>query len=299
MSDKTEKSTLKEYEGQFPEWNAKLIADTANYLYEKKQKEQLFYPIWTKEAMAGDPAKQTTGIAAFPLQKKAKFVLICPGGGYGAVCSLLEGYPLARKLNDMGYAAFVLRYRVGEDAIFPNPLEDVAAAIRFILQHALEFNLDTDDYCMMGFSAGAHLVGCFGLKEVGYGKYDVPKPETVVLGYPWITLNDTTPPTVKARSRILGEERQHDAEQIHKYSIDENVTEDYPSAFVFQCDGDKAVSIENALLMVSALRRHGVPCGFEVFHYPTHALRESMEDYPKLWWKRAVAFWEERYQKND
>lgn len=299
ISEEFAKTTLLEYEKSYSEWNAKFIKDSANYMYQKREHEQVFYPIWSEEEINKDSSKRETGLAAFPLEKKSKFALICPGGGYGAVCSLMEGYPLAKRFNDMGYAAFVVRYRVGENARFPNPLDDLAAALSYILEHAETFHLDVEDYCLVGFSAGAHLSGCFCLKDVGYGNYNLPKPGTVVLGYPWLSLNDTTKATVNGRKRILGEDLCEDAVLIRKYSVAENVTEEYPPAYIWQCDGDPAVSVDNSANMVIALKKNGVPYAYEMFHYPTHGLREAAEDYPKMWWKRAIHFWEERYKKND
>ena len=34
--------------------------------------------------------------------KRHPFAVVCPGGGYGKVCSYVEGVPLARRLNKLG-----------------------------------------------------------------------------------------------------------------------------------------------------------------------------------------------------
>src|SRR5262245_22478963 len=39
-------------------------------------------------------------------------IVICPGGGYGIVAAGHEGYDVAKKFNEMGIAAFVLKYRL-------------------------------------------------------------------------------------------------------------------------------------------------------------------------------------------
>lgn len=66
----------------------------------------------------------------------------------------MEGFPIAQELNRLGYAAFVLQYRTGEYAQQPAPQEDIARAVQFILDHGDEFQVDTDSYAVMGFSAG-------------------------------------------------------------------------------------------------------------------------------------------------
>src|SRR5678815_1728356 len=49
------------------------------------------------------PAGRGTGAA----------VIVCPGGGYGALAMDKEGNDIARWLNSLGVAAFVLKYRLG------------------------------------------------------------------------------------------------------------------------------------------------------------------------------------------
>src|SRR5688500_11268850 len=39
-------------------------------------------------------------------------VVICPGGGYRILAADHEGHAVARKFNEMGVAAFVLKYRL-------------------------------------------------------------------------------------------------------------------------------------------------------------------------------------------
>lgn len=94
--------------------------------------------------------------------KTHPFAVICPGGGYSMVCNFLEGEPYAKKLNAMGYHAIVVYYRVKQKARFPAPQEDLAWAIREILDHAETWNLDTENYSVWGSSAGGHLAASFG-----------------------------------------------------------------------------------------------------------------------------------------
>ena len=39
-------------------------------------------------------------------------VIICPGGGYARLAIDSEGYDVAKRLNEMGVTAFVLKYRL-------------------------------------------------------------------------------------------------------------------------------------------------------------------------------------------
>lgn len=113
--------------------NPQTTADALNEMRKRIQNgECLFYPLKEKD----------TGIYPFIIGDNKPFVLILPGGGYGDVCSLIEGYTVAIQLNKLGYNAFIGMYRVGKDAHYPNPQDDVANMIHFILDHAKEMHVD-------------------------------------------------------------------------------------------------------------------------------------------------------------
>ena len=47
-------------------------------------------------------------------------VVICPGGGYAALAIDHEGKDVAKALNEMGIAAFVLKYRLPDSSCMTN-----------------------------------------------------------------------------------------------------------------------------------------------------------------------------------
>jgi acetyl esterase/lipase len=49
-------------------------------------------------------------------QPNGTAVIICPGGGYGILAIDHEGYQVAKRFNEMGVTAFVLKYRLPNDA---------------------------------------------------------------------------------------------------------------------------------------------------------------------------------------
>jgi len=105
-------------------------------------------------------------ITAFlPPKEKANgaAVLICPGGGHRELVYNSEGVEPARYLNNLGVAAFVLKYRLARQTNSPyslqkHPREDVQRAMRLIRSRATEWNLDTNRIGIMGFSAGGEVV---------------------------------------------------------------------------------------------------------------------------------------------
>lgn len=120
------------------------------------------------------PHGQATGTA----------VIIAPGGGHRYVVVDLEGELVAKKLNAMGIAAFVLRYRLARAdgstyKVENESLADMHQAIRIVRQRAAEWNLNADCVGIMGFSAGGHLAA------LAENKFDAgTRPAFAVLGYP-------------------------------------------------------------------------------------------------------------------
>ena len=81
-------------------------------------------------------------------------VLICPGGGYNIIEIDKEGYKVARKLQQLGIAGIVLKYRHYD--VFA-ARDDGQRAMRFIRSKAKDWGVDPNAIGMGGFSAGGHL----------------------------------------------------------------------------------------------------------------------------------------------
>ena len=90
-------------------------------------------------------------------------VIVVPGGGYGCVTSDgadYEGKSPALELNERGFSAFVLHYRVNPYR-HPLPLLDMQRAVRFIRKNADELGVDPERIAAVGFSAGAYEIAGF------------------------------------------------------------------------------------------------------------------------------------------
>lgn len=222
--------------------------------------------------------------------KKHPFAVICPGGGYSMVCSFVEGMPFARRLNEMGYHAFVVYYRVKDKARFPAPQDDLARAVREIHAHAEEWNLDTQGYSVWGASAGGHLAASFGTASMGYVKYQLPKPAAMVLTYPVITMTELT--HAGTRDNLLG--KNPTREQIIQTSVEQQVTEVYPPAFIWCGDGDKTVPPDNSRRMAAALKEKNIPCELREYPGVDHGVGLGEGLCCEDWIEHAVAFWEEQ-----
>lgn len=149
------------------------------------------YPIYDFDEVRIRRKRGVAKISVFPNDtgKKTRAVIVCPGGGYAHLCTDTEGFPIAARLNELGYTAFVLDYRAGLNCSSHAPMHDLARAVRFISDHADEFNVTMEDYILVGFSAGGNLCGVFGTEKYGYARYNAKKPGALILGYPWTNVN--------------------------------------------------------------------------------------------------------------
>lgn len=91
------------------------------------------------------------GEGPFPL------IVFVHGGGWVSGNKRENTMPGVFKLPSQGYAVACVEYRLVPDVRWPEPLEDVRAAIRFLRAHAAEYNLNAENIALMGNSAGGHL----------------------------------------------------------------------------------------------------------------------------------------------
>ena len=99
---------------------------------------------------------------------KAKAVgtamIVAPGGGYRTLMMSYEGVDVAKRFNQMGIDAFVLKYRTTYVGTGDNPQAgqnvramadaDGQQAVRLVRQHAAEYGVEPTRVGMIGFSAG-------------------------------------------------------------------------------------------------------------------------------------------------
>jgi acetyl esterase/lipase len=90
-------------------------------------------------------------------------VVVCPGGGFMNIVYDGEGKNVAKYLNSIGVAAFVLKYRLFRQENSPykaeHPRQDIFRAMRLVKSMAKTFNIDTARLGVMGFSAGGEVAG--------------------------------------------------------------------------------------------------------------------------------------------
>ncbi|RYY20193.1 MAG: alpha/beta hydrolase [Chitinophagaceae bacterium] len=207
------------------------------------------------------PAKETaTGEA----------VIIYPGGGYGILAIAHEGYDVAKRFNEAGIAAFVVKYRLPDDSITADrktaPIQDAQRAIQIVRENATRWNIKTNKIGIMGFSAGGHLASTAGTH---FQKAYIPnpnrtslRPDFMILVYPVISFSDSIGHQ-GSKNNLLG--KNADKKLVDEYSNEKHVTDKTPRTFLVHAKDDKGVPFANSTIFADQLKKHRVPV--EIYLY--------------------------------
>lgn len=212
------------------------------------------------------------------MMKKRPMVVICPGGGYEHV-SDREGEPLAVRFLAMGFHVAVLRYSVAP-AVFPTALVELAHSMKLIHDYADEWNVDEEKIFVLGCSAGGHLAASLGvywqeewLETLSGVKKEWLRPAGMILCYPVITSGEFAH-RGSFNMLIKGQESE---ELLDKLSLEKHVTEQVPETFIWHTGCDASVPVENSLMFVSELHKHGVSVEFHMYPVGIHGLSTADE----------------------
>lgn len=210
-----------------------------------------------------------------PRKPDGSAVLIATGGNYIRVVVDKEGFETARRLNEAGVTAFVLRYRLPCEGWTPDaPLQDAQRAMRIIRARAAHFGVDPSRVGVLGFSAGGHVAASLATchaqevyKPVDADDAQSARPDFQGLFYPIVTM---LPPHAfaGARDAALGKNPSH--VQMERYSRERCVDTQTPPAFLLTAKNDDVVPAANTTLMYDALCAAGIPAELHLFESGGH-----------------------------
>lgn len=214
-------------------------------------------------------------------------VIICPGGGYHINAMKHEGTDVAKKLNEWGVAAFVLKYRIPNDETMVNkeigPLQDAQQAIRVVRENAVKWNVDPGKIGVMGFSAGGHLAATaathFNKPVIGAGNVNL-RPDFLILGYPVISFMDNIGHT-GSRDNLLG--KSPSKEKILEYSNEYQVTPETPPTFLIHAGDDKGVMPANSIVFYESLLKNKVPAELHIYERGGHGFGMDNPTTDEMW----------------
>ncbi len=292
-------------------WNEDNIAYGLTRLAEiSNTYSQYVYRIYPEEEIKLQRNKRDAAVIYFPAKKASKlkegspYIIVIAGGGFKNVCTVLESFPVAAKLNDLGYTAFVFNYRVGGVGVLPRPIDDLAQAIRFINAHEKHFQITGNNYVVCGFSAGGTITALWGTVNHGYKNYQLPKPKALIPVYAGINsnyygnsimFNDVDPQISKKKKSYFFRKAfgTTNPNKIAEYNVDEHIDNEYPPCYLCCCKDDPLVSWRNSLILQNKLNDLNIPVEFELGESGGHGYGLGNHVSVKGWVERAMKFIEQ------
>lgn len=262
--------------------------------WQKKKKIAKIMPpnkaLYSEEEIKPGNAKGRVWIRPYCLNHKAPAVIVCPGGAYQRVSMSNEGEPIALELNRQGFHAFILNYRVGRDARYPAPMEDLARAICWIKAQT-QFEVDETRVTLWGASAAGHLCAYFGARYDAFdniyeGSSYSLRPHSIVLSYPVVSMLQET--HACSRNTLLG--RGASREERRDKSADLLVTPSYPPTFLWHCEDDTCVPVSNSVRLAAALKENGVPYRYCQYPRGGHGIGLGKGTSAESWFCEAINF---------
>lgn len=204
------------------------------------------------------PADKATGAA----------VIVLPGGGHKMLVIHPEGTDVAKVLNPMGVAVFVLKYRLSQEEGSPYSIDharqDAVRAVRLVRSRAAAFGVDPKKIGLMGFSGGGEIVDLA-----------VYSP----------TAKD---PKVDAVDQVSGRPDFQVLIYPGPVGLPERIPADAPPAFILAADDDACCSAPPVELLAK-FRAAKVPVEFHLFQSGGHAFNMGFRTE-----KAAIKVWPER-----
>lgn len=279
-------TTLRDLNKRSPDWLVQDMADGFQHLLDTGAR---CIRLYNDAERTADTSLEGVMLFEFPLDKPAPFVVLCAGGAYAGVASMVEAFPSARRFNELGCAAFVLQYRAGVAGGKEKPLDDLARAVKYVLDNSERLNVLQEGYAVGGYSAGGHLAATFGTEQLGWKKYSLPSPAAMLLSYPVITMG---PDGHELSRKLYLQEKFDEPDAWKSYSPDLLATPVYPPSYIWHCENDWEVTPEyNAVRMEKSLRAAAVKCIRESFPGKSHGWGRAGGTSADLWIDHAIEFW--------
>ena len=214
------------------------------------------------------PAEQPNGAA----------VIVCPGGGYWFLSTHNEDTGVCAWLNKLGVTAVLLRYRTptSDEAIpYRYPVQDLQRSLGLVRAHAKEWNIDPKRVGVIGFSAGANLVGHASWdraartypQKPGVDDARGPNFTIFVYGGGFLEKEDKT-----------------------KFREGFSVPADAPPCFFVVAHNDGANPLEAAKLYIE-YKRQNLPAELHVYAQGGHGFGTRQTKFPVDGWTRNAGEW--------
>lgn len=231
------------------------------------------------------------------------FALIIPGGGFARQWTLIEGFAIAARLNEMGLPAFVLLYRTAKKGVLSMAIDDMHRAISYILKNASAFGVSNTSYIMGGFSAGATLAATMATDNLGWRTSGLLKPQMIFIGYlaqkMQLFYDAYVNPKDSAEKENVGTflsrliEGEITPEILTKYTIEDHLSKEIcPPLFFTANEDDPVVSFEHSYSLYQRATSLGIETDSRFGKTGGHSYGIGRGLEADGWLLQAIYFWQ-------
>lgn len=160
---------------------------------------------------------------------------------------------------EKGYAVALVDYRYWPEAFFPQQIQDVKAAIRFLRANAQTYNLKTDSIALWGESAGGLIADMVGLtngnpnyEDLSMGNAEYSSEVQAVVS--WYAITDMTTSGNSIYANALMGSKAGNTVSLRDASPLYHVTENAPVFYLQHGTGDNEVSYQDSVRLYEAIR---------------------------------------------
>ena len=218
-------------------------------------------------------------------------VIIFPGGGYWNNSISHEGYDVAKRFNEIGVTAFVVKYRIPNDATMLDkeigPLQDAQQAIKMVREKAAVYKINPQHIGVLGFSAGGHLASTLGTKfkpsKITNEKNTNLRPDFMILIYPVISFQQDIGHQ-GSRDQLIG--KKPTKEKIDLYSNELQVTKETPPTFLVHASDDSGVLPANSVRFYESLLKNKVEAEIHIYQRGEHGFGLKNSTTKDDWFER-------------
>lgn len=252
-----------------------------------------------------------------PAKATGTSVIILPGGGYAILATSHEGHDIAKRFNEAGIAAFVVKYRLPRKELMTDkrigPLQDAQRAIQLVRENAKQWNLNPNKIGILGSSAGGHLASTAGTHfEKAY--IDNPnnlslRPDFMILNYPVISFSDSLTHQ-GSRMNLIGnadvavkgskkfQELGMSKEDVILFSNELQVTPKTPPTFITAPLTDNVVPVGNTFAFVAALQQNKVPVETFIYEKGPHGFGMYNATAKEQWFEACLRWIKRNFEPN-
>lgn len=225
-------------------------------------------------------------------EKPSKALIIFHGGGFMARSIPKESTDIAEYFSrEHGYTCFVCYYRINTD--YRGIVSDGIRFVKHIRANAEKYNIDPNQICLVGFSAGGSLALMesqhYHDEEYRFSDElsDVSgRPDYLCLLYPGSSFINPT------KNRFF--KSDYSEELAAKYDPAANIDPEMGPVFIAQAVDDATTPIDGTRAIVSALKEKGIDHEFHEFSHGDHGFALGNNEETVTWMELFASWFDAR-----